>query len=293
MAHRLDMIRRVIRPAAILLGCVLALAISTRVDAGAWTQAQGHGYYEISAAMLRGDDYRDREGHPTQIPTLAEYTLGAYVEYGLRDDLTLVAYLPMFKRITLNEQLGRESDFVYFGGDAVHGIADAELGLRYRLLDSDVGVLSAALRLGLPIGDDTQTNGLLTGDGEFNQQVALLFGRSLYPWPGHLGLEIAYNLRHDGYDDDVSVTAEGGTRWRRLSLGLRTQWLSSRDNGDDAVSGGAGGLYGNHRRYISFGPRVGLRLSHDLELSVSGTMVRRLRNGIATPAFGISLSTQR
>lgn len=283
---------RLTRP-GLLLACVLTLALSSQVQSGAWTQPSGQGYYEVATSMLRGDDYRDREGFETLIPTLAEYTISFYAEYGVREDLTLVAYMPLFKRVTLNEQVGRGSDFVYFGGDAVHGIADAELGLRYRLLKTEAGVLSAAVDLGLPIGDDTHPNGLLTGDGEFNQRLAVMYGHSLYPLPAYVGLEVAYNLRHGGYDDDLSVTTEAGITWRRCSLGLRIQALESMDNGDDAVSGGAGGLYGNHRRFVSIGPRLGISLGQAVELSTSVTMTTRLRNGIAAPTWTMGLSTKR
>ncbi|MBT4099282.1 MAG: hypothetical protein HOE86_16650, partial [Gemmatimonadetes bacterium] len=78
------------------------------VQAGAWTQPKTHGYYEISTQMLRGDDYRDRDGFATLIPTLSEYTVSLYAEYGLLDNVTLVGYAPLFKRITLNEQIGRD-----------------------------------------------------------------------------------------------------------------------------------------------------------------------------------------
>lgn len=263
------------------------------VQAGAWTQPKTHGYYEISTQMLRGDDYRDRDGFATLIPTLSEYTVSLYAEYGLLDNVTLVGYAPLFKRITLNEQIGRDSDFVYFGGDAVQGIADAELGVRYRLLDSPAGVVSAALTLGLPLGDDSHPNGLLTGDGEFDQQLSLLFGRSLYPLPGYLGLEIAYGLRHSGYADDVSVRAEAGMSWRRWSFSLRAQTLESLDNGDESVRGGAGGLYGNDRRYLIYGPKVGMSLGQDLQLSVSAMVASRLRNAIAAPSLSVGLSRKR
>ena len=57
-------------------------------------------------------------------PSKATYTVSLYAEYGLRDDLTLIAYAPFFQRITLNKQVSRESEFVYFGGDDAQGIAE-------------------------------------------------------------------------------------------------------------------------------------------------------------------------
>ncbi len=287
------MATREMKPAAVVLQAIFAVSMAAVVGAGAWTQPKGQGYYEITTQMLRGDDYRDREGFATVIPTLSEYTISLYAEYGVLEDLTLVAYAPLFKRITLNEQIGKQSDFVYFGGDDVHGIADAEVGLRYRLFDSPSGILSAAVTLGLPVGDDQHPNGLLTGDGEFNQQFSVLAGRSLYPLPAYVGIEAAYNLRHSGYADDISLRAEAGMSWRRWSLSLRAHALESRDNGDEAVSGGAGGLYGNDRRYLIYGPQIGFALGADVRLSLSAMIASRLRNAIAAPTISLGLSTKR
>ena len=56
--------------------------------------------------------------------------------------------------------------------------------------------------LGLPIGDDTQTNGLLTGDGELNQLLALEAGHSFYPRPIYFTGEMGVNNRMNGYSDE-------------------------------------------------------------------------------------------
>ena len=177
-------------------------------------------------------------GNKTSIPTLGDYTFSLYGEYGLRDDLTLVAYLPFYKRITLNKQVGRPSGFVYFAGDDVNGIADAQLGLRYRLAHLGATVISAALTLGVPLGDDSQPNGLLTGDGEANQLLALQIGHSLYPAPAYFNVDIGFNNRVKGYSDEVLYSVEVGYTFKgKLTAILRLRGLESLENGDDGVSG--------------------------------------------------------
>ncbi|MEE2833985.1 MAG: hypothetical protein VYD18_16615 [Candidatus Latescibacterota bacterium] len=95
-------------------------------------------------------------------PSKATYTVSLYAEYGLRDDLTLIAYAPFFQRITLNKQVGRESEFVYFGGDDAQGIA--EVGVSYAC---GAACRRRQCRLG---------SGLPIGDGEFNRRLSLLYG---------------------------------------------------------------------------------------------------------------------
>jgi hypothetical protein len=271
--------------------CLLVLLSADALNAGAWTQPLGTGFYKLGSQMLRGNDYYDRDGNSVLIPTQSEYTLSLYAEFGVRDDLTLVAYVPFYQRITLNRQIGRDSGFVYFGGDAAQGIADSEVGARYRLWQNGSGVVSAALSFGLPVGDDSHPNGLYTGDGEFNQRLSLLFGRSLYPWPGYFSMGVAYNIRHSGYDDVLRFSAEAGRRWQRLSVTLRVEALESVDNGDASVHGGAGGLYGNDRRYVGAGVELGTDVAGDLHLSLGLLRGFRLHNAIDAPTISVGLST--
>lgn len=263
-------------------------------DAGAWTQPRGAGYYKVASQVVRGSDLRDGAGASMRIPLLAEYTLSVYAEHGLRDDLTLVAYLPLFKRITLNRQVGRPSGFVYFGGDAVNGIADAEVGLRYRLWQAGNTAVSAGVLLGLPLGDSEQPNGLFTGDGEMNQRLALQLGHSLYPAPAYLGVDLGYDNRQKGYADAIHYAAEAGITFRRrVTAILHVSGRQSLDNGDDEVSGGAGGLYANNQRYLSYGPQVAWALDEGWSLSIGAMSAIRLRNALAATSFAVGLATRR
>lgn len=212
-------------------------------------------------------------------PSKATYTVSLYAEYGLRDDLTLIAYAPFFQRITLNKQVGRESEFVYFGGDDAQGIA--EVGVRY------------ACGAAVPASSVPTWLRLTHRRRRVQPASVAALRRSLYPWPGYLGVEIAYNFRHDGYDDDFLLNAEAGMSWRRLALTLRAQMLESIDSGDASVQGGAGGLYRNDRRFLGFGPEVGVQITPDLHLSLSVMTGTRLRNAIAAPSYSVGLSTQR
>ena len=283
---------RVQRIHALLVG--LAIAWAAQAGAGAWTQEPGAGFFKLNSQMLRGDQLREVNGLKSAIPTLTDYTVSLYGEYGLKDGLTLVGYLPFFKRITLNEQVGRPSGFVYFAGDDVTGFADAQAGLRYRLAQRGATVLSAQLLLGLPLGDDAQANGLLTGDGEFNQQYTLQLGHSLYPAPAYFNLDLGFNNRLDGYSDEVVYSAEAGyTIAGRATLILRLNGVESLENGDDTVSGGMGGLYANDQSFVNIGPELVFALGAGSGVSLSALHTLRVRNGLQAPIFSLGLFTQR
>ena len=167
----------------LLLSLFVLLTHPPELHASAWTQGKGRGFFKLSERVIRAHQFYEFTGNRLTIPTLTEYTTSFYGEYGLTERWTLVGYVPFIKRITLNKQVERSSGFVLFPGDARTGLADSDIGVRILLLQRGATVVSTQVMFGLPLGDNRQTNGLYTGDGELNQQMSIQFGRSFYPMP--------------------------------------------------------------------------------------------------------------
>ena len=146
---------------------------------------EGSGYYKLGLNVVRSDMFYESDGQVISIPTLSDYTVSLYGEYGITDRITGILYLPFVKRVTLNRQVGRPSGFEFFEGDEATGVADADIGVRVGLVNAGQTVITAGLKLGLPLGSDDQENGLYTGDGEFNQVVTAGVGHSFYPTPAY------------------------------------------------------------------------------------------------------------
>lgn len=268
------------------------MLVGENVYAGAWTQKRGKGYYELKFQMIRANRFYEPDGRIINIPTLAEYTTSFYGEYGVNDWLTLVGNFPFYKRIALNRQIGARTGFVFFPGDSASGISDAEVGVRVGLLRGGATVISAGLKFGLPIGDDTQANGLLTGDGEFNQILSLQLGHSFYPKPFYFTGEAGVNNRTNGYSDEFCYEAEiGYTIGRNLTLNFKVNGVESFHNGDDAVLGGMGGLFANNQEYLAYGPGVFYTFFHGFGIDARAAFATRGQNVLARPAyfFGVFL----
>ena len=279
---------------AIVLAVVVVLGRAGDAAAGAWTQPQGSGFFKVDTQLVRGKNFREVNGSKITIPTLADYTASLYGEYGLRADLTVIGYLPFFKRITLNKQVGRPSGFVYFKGDDVTGLGDAQIGLRYRLRQLGATTLGADLVLGLPLGDDTQANGLLTGDGEANQQLAVQAGHSFYPKPAYLNVSIGFNNRINGFSDEFLYAVECGYTFRYgFTAILRVRGLESLENGDDAVGGGMGGLYANDQSFVTYGPELIYDLGNGAGVSLSAADSARARNALQAPVYSAGFFIKR
>jgi hypothetical protein len=287
-AHRVKRFWRfIVKKTIILLAIFAGLLLATEsVRAGAWTQKRGRGYYELKFYFINANRFYEPDGRIINIPRLGEYTTSFYAEYGINDRLTLTGDFPFYKRITLNRQIGNRSGFVFFPGDSVSGISDAEIGLRLGLLRGGATVISAGLKFGLPLGDNTQANGLLTGDGEFNQILSLQLGHSFYPAPVYFTGEAGVNNRTKGYSDEFRYEAElGYALTRALTVNLKINGVESFRNGSDEVRGGMGGLFANNQRYLAYGPGVFYQFYKNLGVNARAAFATRGQNVLARPQF--------
>lgn len=280
---------------SVIYFCLLFLFLSSanQVGAGAWTQKRGQGFYKLSLRLIRADQFYEPTGNKIDIPTLSDYTTTFYGEYGLTDRLTLVVNVPAFKRVTLNKQVGNNSGFVFFEGDSKSGIADSDVGVRLGLLRSGSSVLSAEVLFGLPVGDNSQTNGLLTGDGEFNQLLKAQFGHSFYPVPLYFSGEFGFNNRTKGYSDEWRYAAEiGFTFSSKFLVSFKLRGVDSRKNGN-AVTGSVGGLFANNQSYLSYGPEVSYIIKESFGISAGIESATQAENVLSAPAFSFGVFVRR
>lgn len=277
-----------------ILSVLILFSSLNSLFAGAWTQKRGQGYYKLGFRLIRADQFYEPNGNKVDIPTFAEYTTSFYGEYGLTDRLTLVASVPFFKRITLNKQVGRNTGFVFFEGDSKSGVSDSEIGMRVGLLKWGGSVLSSELLFGLPIGDDVQANGLLTGDGEFNQLLKLQFGQSFYPRPAYFTSEVGFNNRTEGYSDEFYYAAEiGYTLRQKFLIAFKVRGVESLKNGNDAVLGGMGGLYANNQSYFAYGPEISFIFNRNFGMLAGMEGAARGENVLSAPAFSFGLFVKK
>lgn len=267
---------------------LVLLLLAQPVFADGWPQRRGKGYYKIGFRMLRATEYYEPNGNRIGVPTIGDYTLSFYGEYGITDRITAVAYVPFYERITLNQQIGRTSGFVFNEGDAVNGIADPIIGVRIGLLQAGATVLSASLKLGLPLGNSTQENGLLTGDGELNQLVSLEAGHSFYPMPAYAKASVGFNQRTGGFSDEIVYGLEAGyTIADRVTIAARLRGVEPLRNGD--ALGGQRGLNGNDQRYLIYGGEVTYTHNNAYGISLGVEGATRAQNVLAAPTFSVGI----
>jgi hypothetical protein len=171
---------------------------------GAWTFAEHSGqlilttlYYQAEHTFTRGGGRRafDHDG------SFTKWEFNPYLEYGLRNDVTLMASIFL-----------REVEFTNrFGGDRNFGLADPELALRYRLSAPESRtVWSIQGLVKLPVATSSATPPL--GNEQTDVEARLLVGRG-FSIGGHgafWNVEGAFRFRDEAPADEVRLDATLG-----------------------------------------------------------------------------------
>jgi hypothetical protein len=182
----------------------LLAASTTSSFAGAWTAKQGAFYDKLAFNYYYSHETFDTSGNRSGSQNngkFTDYNLSNYFEYGLFDNLTVINSLSY-------KWLENEDDSAITKG---YGIGDVDLGLRYKLLDSQkIGIISSQLLVKIPGGYKT-SDALPLGNGQYDTELRLLYGRSLYPLiPGYGNVEIGYRSRAKAPSDEIRYLIEFG-----------------------------------------------------------------------------------
>lgn len=277
----------------VLIVFCLLLVSTISLSAGPWPQPKGHAYLKLYEFWLRFDQHYTSNGEIDPNATLGLYNTNLYGEYGFTDKLTVFGNIPLFSRSTINNQVSETRGNVIIPGDAINGLGDADLGLRFGLTapGSKIAV-ATSLTFGLPLGEDAggaQMN-LQTGDGEFNQLLSLEAGHGFQlggQLPAYLSAQIGVNNRTKGFSDEFRFGLEAGLQLAKKRLWLIGRLTGSESffNGDTAASNPTTSIFSNNAEYLSIGGEVNLNLTRKAGLSfgVAGAISGRII--AAAPAF--------
>lgn len=182
----------------------LVAVSATASFAGAWTAKQGAYYDKLAYNYYYSHETFNTTGSRGATPNngkFIDHNVSNYFEYGLLDNLTVVNAISY-------KWLENEDNTLRTKG---YGLADVDLGARYKLLDSDrFGIVSSQLLVKIP-GAYSKNDALPLGNGQYDTELRLLYGRSLYPLiPGYGNVEIGYRWRAEAPSDEIRFLVECG-----------------------------------------------------------------------------------
>ena len=261
---------------------------SANVIAGAWTQRANGGFYKLGLRYIGATNVYESDGTKTEIPKLTDFFVTLYCENGLNDKLTVIVNLSLFESIKIDDF--KNNGVILTKGGSNSGLADSEFGFRYRIWQREGSVLSTELLLGLPIGDDNNRLGLSTGDGEFNQIFNILYGKSFYPLPLYLTMQVGFNNHTAGFSDEIKYAAEIGYNSNPgILLALKIHGVETLENGSKNVFGGMYGLHSNNQKYLAFGPEVSYSIINSMGFAIGFESAANTANVLSAIAYSIGI----
>ncbi len=239
----------------------VALVSPTSVEAGAWSQAPGGYYAKVSGLIYNSEEVFNDMGKRAPMGMNGEAFSAAqsflYVEYGLRQRLTLVATANAGRLVSEDQFVERASK----------GVGDIELGLKYQWLDAPV-VLAPQISLKIPTGYDADYDPAL-GTGKFDVELRLLLARSLHPWPLYVGAEIGYRQRGGIYSNQLPYVVEiGATPHARLFAKIFSSGINTRTKKDQENIGIVGLAQVSEGDFRKIGGQLAVNISGALWLDV-------------------------
>ena len=257
---------------------------------GGWPQKKGSGYFKLNQYVLRADKYFNPEGNRIDVlPTISYYSTSLYGEYGLTDNITVIAFIPFFNRLTLNELVRLDGTVV--AGDELNSFGDTDLTLKYGLGKINSWSFAANLTLGLPLGNPSggNTNTLQSGDGEFNQMISLDAGFSAPDSPFYFNATLGFNNRTENLSDEIRYALEAGINaTKRLLVLGRLQSVHSLRNGSTDPSA-IQGLFSNNIEYMILSPEINWSFTNAIGISTSVSIPISGNQVLGNAAYNLGL----
>ncbi|MEL6122468.1 MAG: hypothetical protein AAFQ02_06360 [Bacteroidota bacterium] len=283
-----------------LLSIAFTLTSLSLAAGGGWPQPKGKGFLKLSEWWLISDQhYTDVGGLDPNI-TIGVFNTSLYAEYGLTDRITGVIYFPFFSRTYQNNQISEVTQEIIVQGEAVNGIGDTDISLKFGLSNPGSPIaVATTLTLGLPLGNDSggSQGNLQLGDGEFNQMILLDAGTS---WqvgsvPMYANAYTGYNNKTKGFSDEFRIGGEIGANLLNKRL-----WLIGRLNvvdaleetGSDTRPPGATSIFANNTQFTSVGAELSYNIGDNWGVSAGYATAVSGRIIFASPSYTAGVFTR-
>lgn len=165
--------------------------------------------------------------------TFTDNNITLYLEYGITERLTVIGSVPYkWLRSTYN-RLITKGDQTKEQRVTTHwnGFGDVELGLKYCFLTEPI--VSSIQFLHKNTWLYSKDERIPPGNHQDDYELRLLFGKSLWPFPGYCGAEFGYRWRSQNPSDEYRYLVEFGvTATPKLSFRIKLDGIKSVRNAD-------------------------------------------------------------
>jgi len=269
--------------------------LSAQAFAGGWPQPKGKAYFKLFQWWVVADQHFTDTGKLDPNVTNGIFNTGLYAEYGFTDRVTGILYTPFFSRAYFNNTVSSTTSEVIQPGEAINSFGDSDIGIKYGILINTPVVLSATLKLGLPLGNDAggESRRLQTGDGEFNQLLQLDAGTgfSIGKLNAYANAHFGFNNRSNGFSDEVHFGIEAGTNLfkEKLTVIGRLYGIQSLNNGDLTETINSTSIFANNSEHLTFSPELAYNINDKWGVSASFATALSGRIIFANPSYSVGV----
>lgn len=275
---------------------LIYISFSTHLFAGGgWPQPKGGGYFKITQWWVVADQHYTDAGLIDPNVTNGIFNTSFYGEYGFSDKITGIVYFPFFSRAYFNNGISSTTGELITPGEAINGLGDADVSIKYGLITGKPLVLSATLTLGLPLGIAAggSDGSLQTGDGEFNQMIRLdlstskSFGKINTFYTAYAG----FNNRTNNFSDEIRYGLEAGGSFlnNKLLAIFRLYGVKSLRNGEISALANNTSIFANNSEHLTFSPELAFNISSKIGISASYALALSGKIIFADPAYSVGV----
>lgn len=180
------------------------LMLTTSVYAGAWTQSSGKGLLIENNSIYYTSKFFDETGKKRHLNGYyKKYEINPYIEYGLRDDITIGAnvFLDATSQLDKINALATQNN----------GIGDSEFFLRKRLYKNSGFVISTEGGVKLPSLTNSKKQPQI-GSRYFDSSMTISGGYIFSAWQQNhfVNIDFGYNHRFGILNDQIKLSATAG-----------------------------------------------------------------------------------
>lgn len=280
----------------IILVALLSI-VSSAYAGGPWTQGKGKGYAKLSEWWLKFDQHYTTTGKIDPNITTGIYNTFLFAEYGFTDRFTGIINANLFGRNVMNNLVSRTTNQVIVEGDAINGLGDTDVALKYSLTKPGSSYpIAVSAQFGIPLGISAggREGNLQTGDGEFNQMIRLDFGHGAQLFKKlncYYAAYVGVNNRTNGFSEELQFGAEGG-----FSLFKGKTWVISRLIGVESFKNSSNNqevtstnIFANNTEFLSFGLEVNQYFTKKFGLSLGAAGAFRGEIIAAAPSYNAGI----
>lgn len=251
--------------------------------AGGWTKKKGSGFFQLGTRYLNANQSYNAFGDKVDIATIKNYYTSFYGEFGITDNITLIGKLPFSSLIMNNRET--ENGIQFGTGAKNSSLGDISLGFRYGLDQEGWLVFALASETEFATGDDVNSSGLITGDGELNTKLSLEVGAS-FGKNGYFVGSVGQNFRSEGFSNEFMLNLEYGIK---LSESFLTSVKLRNVTPMDDLTGGGFNQAFQQSEYTAYALETSYFIKEDLGVSVAFESAFNVKNNFVAPVLSVGI----